>query len=107
MGISNSSQAFVIPSIVCENCHMMCGFSGFPKFRQFVAATGVAPEHATLRAASATACIARSRATAPRQPSSHIPPPPRPPLHPPAPPPPPPPPPRPRVFFCLPLVVIL
>ena len=46
--------------MTCENCHMMCGFSGLPKFRQLVAATGVAPEHATLRAASATACIAPS-----------------------------------------------
>src|SRR6266568_4467635 len=61
MGTSSSSQALVIPSITCENCHMMCGFSGLPKFRQFVAPTGVAPAQATLRAASATACIAPSR----------------------------------------------
>src|SRR5258708_3958588 len=60
IGISSSSHALVMPSIVCENCHMMCGFSGLPKFRQFVAATGVAPEHAAFRAASATACIAES-----------------------------------------------
>src|SRR6266849_6133805 len=39
---------------------MICGFSGLPKFRQFVAATGVAPVHDTLRDASATACIAPS-----------------------------------------------
>ena len=39
---------------------MISGFSGLPKFRQFVAATGVAPVQATLRAASATACIAPS-----------------------------------------------
>ncbi len=50
----------VMPSMTCENCHMMCGFSGLPKFRQLVAATGVAPVQATLRAASATACIAPS-----------------------------------------------
>src|SRR5579863_3574177 len=61
MGISNSSQALVMPSMVWENCHMMCGFSGFPKLRQLVAATGVAPEQATLRAASATACMAPRR----------------------------------------------
>ena len=42
-GISSSSQALVMPSITCENCHMMCGFSGLPKFRQLVAPTGVAP----------------------------------------------------------------
>ena len=40
------------------NCHITSGFSGLPKFRQLVAAMGRAPEHATLRAASATACIA-------------------------------------------------
>src|SRR5579864_7637438 len=40
---------------------MMCGFSGLPKLRQLVAPTGVAPAHATLRQASATACIAPSR----------------------------------------------
>src|SRR6266700_1765433 len=39
---------------------MICGFSGLPKFKQFVAATGVAPVHETLRDASATACIAPS-----------------------------------------------
>src|ERR1017187_9101831 len=60
MGVSSSSQALDMPSMVCENCHMMCGFSGLPKFRQLVAATGVAPVQATLRAASATACIAPS-----------------------------------------------
>ena len=39
---------------------MISGFSGLPKFRQLVAETGVAPVQATLRAASATACIAPS-----------------------------------------------
>ena len=60
IGMSSSSQALVMPSMVCENCHMICGFSGLPKLRQLVAAAGVAPEHATFRAASATACIAPS-----------------------------------------------
>src|SRR5215471_15242329 len=39
---------------------MIWGFSGLPKFRQFVAATGTAPVQATLRADSATACMAPS-----------------------------------------------
>src|SRR5467141_5073740 len=43
------------------NCHITSGFSGLPKLRQFVAAMGRAPLHATLRAASATACIAPTR----------------------------------------------
>ena len=34
---------------------MISGFSGFPKFRQLVSASGRAPVQATLRAASATA----------------------------------------------------
>src|SRR5258708_38219620 len=37
---------------------MTSGFSGLPKFKQFVAATGRAPLVATFRAVSATACIA-------------------------------------------------
>ena len=43
-----------------ESCAMISGFSGLPKLRQLVAATGVAPVQATLRAASATACMAPS-----------------------------------------------
>src|SRR6516164_6183494 len=46
--------------MACENCHMTSGFSGLPKLRQLVAAMGRAPETATLRAASATACMAPS-----------------------------------------------
>src|SRR5260370_29187648 len=57
MGVPNVSQASLMPSIACESCHIISGFSGLPKFRQLVAATGVAPVQATLRAASATACI--------------------------------------------------
>ena len=53
-------QASLMPSIAAESCAMISGFSGFPKFRQFVAATGVAPVDATFRAHSATACIAPS-----------------------------------------------
>src|SRR3954451_5401515 len=60
MGVPSAVHASVIPSITAENCAMISGFSGFPKFKQFVAATGVAPEQATLRAASATECIAPS-----------------------------------------------
>src|SRR5947209_17032183 len=47
--------------MVAENCHITSGFSGLPKLRQFVAAMGRAPLAATLRAASATACIAPTR----------------------------------------------
>src|SRR6266849_1367117 len=43
------------------NCHITSGFSGLPKFKQLVAAIGRAPLAATLRAASATACIAPTR----------------------------------------------
>src|SRR6516162_5944530 len=46
--------------MVSENCPIISGFSGLPKFRQLVAATGVAPVQETLRDASATACIAPS-----------------------------------------------
>src|SRR6267154_639751 len=60
IGVSSVVQASVRPSTTCENCHMIPGFSGLPKFRQFVAATGVAPVHETFRADSATACIAPS-----------------------------------------------
>src|SRR6266481_1697531 len=51
----------VNPSIASLNCHITDGFSGLPKLRQFVAAMGRAPLVATLRAASATACIAPTR----------------------------------------------
>src|SRR6266436_4577601 len=51
----------VNPSIASLNCHITAGFSGLPKLRQFVAAIGRAPLVATLRAASATACIAPTR----------------------------------------------
>src|SRR5256886_16738317 len=47
--------------MVSENCHITSGFSGLPKLRQFVAAMGRAPLAATLRAASATACMAPTR----------------------------------------------
>src|SRR5260221_14041638 len=60
IGVSSVVHASVSPSTTCENCHMIWGFSGLPKFRQFVAATGVAPVQQTLRADSATACIAPS-----------------------------------------------
>src|SRR5580658_1698031 len=50
-----------MPSIASLNCHITSGFSGLPKFKQFVAAIGRAPLHATFRAASATACIAPNR----------------------------------------------
>src|SRR6266481_123031 len=75
MGVSSASHAVVMPSITSESCHMICGFSGLPKFRQFVAATGVAPVHETFLADSATACIAPSLGSSQHQralPSSAI-----------------------------------
>src|SRR6516162_10790700 len=61
MGVPRAVAASAMPSITCENCHITSGFSGLPKLRQLVAAIGRAPEVATLRAASATACIAPRR----------------------------------------------
>src|SRR5580658_4295470 len=61
MGVPSSLQATVRPSMASLNCHMTSGFSGLPKLRQFVAAMGRAPDVATLRAASATACMAPTR----------------------------------------------
>src|SRR6266853_4484355 len=61
MGVPRAVQASARPSMVSLNCHITCGFSGLPKLRQFVAAIGRAPLAATLRAASATACIAPTR----------------------------------------------
>src|SRR5690242_1389104 len=58
MGVPSALQASAMPSMHWENCHITSGFSGLPKLRQFVAAMGRAPLAATLRAASATACIA-------------------------------------------------
>jgi hypothetical protein len=57
-GVSNARHASEIPRTDCANCHITSGRSGLPKLRQFVIASGVAPVHATLRAASATACAA-------------------------------------------------
>src|SRR6267378_5293276 len=61
MGVPSASQASVSPSMTAENWPMISGFSGLPKFRQLVAATGSAPVHDTLRAASATLWLAPSR----------------------------------------------
>src|SRR2546428_10762348 len=58
MGVPRALQASARPSMASENCHITSGFSGLPKLRQFVAAIGRAPDVATLRTASATACIA-------------------------------------------------
>src|SRR5215471_3410320 len=60
IGVSSAIHASASPSTTSENCPMICGFSGLPKLRQFVAASGVAPVQETLRAASATACMAPS-----------------------------------------------
>src|SRR2546427_6808503 len=61
MGVPRAVQASARPSMVSLNCHITSGFSGLPKLRQLVAAMGRAPLQATLRAASATACMAPTR----------------------------------------------
>ena len=61
MGVSKNLQASDIPSMASTNWFMISGRSGFPKFRQFVAATGFAPTVARLRQHSATASMAPSR----------------------------------------------
>src|SRR5258708_36315920 len=61
MGVLSAVQASARPSMVALNCHITSGFSGLPKLRQLVAAMGRAPLAATLRAASATACMAPTR----------------------------------------------
>src|SRR5467141_3169949 len=61
MGVPRAVQASARPSMVSLNCHITSDFSGLPKLRQFVAAMGRAPLAATLRAASATACMAPTR----------------------------------------------
>ena len=60
MGVPSAVQASAMPSMAAESWAMISGFSGLPKLRQLVAATGVAPVMATLRAHSATACMAPS-----------------------------------------------
>ena len=50
-------QASAMPSTASDSCHMTSGFSGLPKFRQLVMATGMPPAHTILRAASATAIM--------------------------------------------------
>src|SRR5215813_11867019 len=61
MGVPRAVHASAMPSMTSEKCYITSGFSGLPKLRQFVAAMGRAPLAATLRAASATACIAPTR----------------------------------------------
>ena len=46
-----------MPSMQPTNSPMTCGFSGLPKFRQSVIASGRAPTAQRLRQASATACM--------------------------------------------------
>ena len=44
-----------------ESCHITSGCSGFPKFRQFTTAAGVAPTQARLATASARASAVPAR----------------------------------------------
>ena len=54
-GVPSASAASPMPRVASANSHMISGFSGLPKLRQLVSASGRAPVQATLRAASATA----------------------------------------------------
>ncbi len=54
-GVSNARQASLIPLIDSSSCQKISSFSGFPKFKQSVTATGKAPLHERFLAASATA----------------------------------------------------
>lgn len=56
-GVLSLLQAAAIPSTAFTNCHIISGFSGFPKFKQSVIARGLAPLIATFLHASTTACI--------------------------------------------------
>ena len=57
-GVPSARAASPRPRVASANSHMISGFSGLPKLRQLVSASGRAPVHATLRAASATAATA-------------------------------------------------
>ena len=54
-GIPSSSAAWAIPSIAWASSQPISGFSGLPKFRQSVSASGSPPAHATLSADASTA----------------------------------------------------
>ncbi len=51
----SDSAAREIPSIACSSSQPISGFSGLPKLRQSVSASGSPPAQATLSAASSTA----------------------------------------------------
>src|ERR1017187_5615167 len=61
MGVSKKRQASDMPSMASTSWPMISGRSGFPKFRQLVAATGWAPTVERFRQHSATASMAPSR----------------------------------------------
>ena len=66
-GIPSESAACEIPSIACASSQPISGFSGLPKLRQSVRASGSPPAQATFSAASITA--AQPASTGLRQPS--------------------------------------
>src|SRR5919197_481904 len=61
MGMPSASAAAASPSIASSSSHAISGFSGLPKLRQSVSASGSPPAHATLRAASSTAVMPAAR----------------------------------------------
>src|SRR6476469_11157590 len=54
-GIPSSPAACAMPSIAHASSQPISGFSGLPKLRQSVSASGSPPAHATFSAASITA----------------------------------------------------
>src|SRR5437667_11060022 len=60
-GVPIARQASAIPSTASRSCQKFSGLYGLPKLRQSVMASGLAPEHVRLRAASAAAILPPSR----------------------------------------------
>jgi hypothetical protein len=57
IGMSSARQAAPMPLSAPTNWPMISGFSGLPKLRLSVVASGRAPTAQRLRKASATACL--------------------------------------------------
>src|SRR2546423_1032928 len=68
IGVSKKRQASDKPSMASTSCAMISGRSGLPKFKQLVAASGLAAMGDRLRHASATASLGRSPGEGEQQP---------------------------------------
>jgi len=64
MGTSSARHASPMPRMAFTSCPMISGFSGLPKFRLSVIASGLPPTAVMLRQASATACLPPSYGSA-------------------------------------------